>query len=890
MKNNFLGLLGLMILISLFGCDPDSDKDGFPASEDCDDTDAAIGIGVGVQYFDGDGDGFGLLDASVEDCVLLNEYAVRAGDCDDANANVHPDALELCDRVDTNCDGEVPLDEIDGDGDSFVSCCRDAADEAYPGVSYCFEPWAQRSRIEADHESVTLVNGGGDCDDTNADMNRGRLAIDNDCDNVDNDCSGIPDDDIDHDGDGFVSVNACDPGVDCDDTESLVYPGASETLFPSALTYLELRGPGAIYCWDSDGDGFQGDYLGLCLEVSPFDICADQPIVDDPDCNDESTIFYPGADEICDGRDNDCDGEVDENSIDAPEWFADTDGDGFGDLNNSVFLCEVPEGYLDDTQDCDDSLAEVNPNAVEICEDSVDNDCNGVVDVDAVDVEWFADVDGDGFGDASVSAMDCTQPADFVLDSTDCNDESDIAFPDNPTGEVCDDSIDNDCDGTSNSCALSGFGAVDSFSTSNVLGDNNDDRLGSSVALGDVNGDQIDDFVVGIPNDDSFGSNSGKVVIFFGDTSGTLSTTQADSIITSEVAGSKAGTELLVCDLNSDGQPDLAIGAPGANTNTGMVFVLYGPIAGVISLETADVKLFGETSGDNAGRTLACGDLEGTGGQNLVVGAYGSNSLTGTAYVLPGSMTGEIDLATTGNKLFGETPGDFASLSLAVGDLNNDLIDDLVVGAYGNNSGTGVVYVLIGPISGNINLEDADYILIGEILGDNAGASVCISEDLTGAGVPTLAIGAPGYSGLGVEIGQVYLLSYTDIASGAGLVTAIKITGVGTESRIGTALEVGDLDGDGQNDLVVGANLDDGNGNNSGSFFVFHGLITVDTIISSADAAYYGESSGDQFASKLSVGDHNNDDKADIASGSPQNDDGAPSAGATYIILGTGMQ
>ncbi len=103
---------------------------------------------------------------------------------------------------------------------------------------------------------------------------------------------------------------------------------------------------------DSDGDG----------------------IPDDEDCAPEDESIHPGAEEYCDGIDNDCDGEVDEEPVDGSTWYADADGDGFGDAENTVVACELPEGFLEDASDCDDGNAWTFPGATEIC-DGVQNDC-----------------------------------------------------------------------------------------------------------------------------------------------------------------------------------------------------------------------------------------------------------------------------------------------------------------------------------------------------------------------------------------------------------------------------------------------------------------------------------------------------------------------------------
>ena len=120
------------------------------------------------------------------------------------------------------------------------------------------------------------------------------------------------------------------------------------------------------------------------------------------DCDDADATVNPLATEVCDEVDNDCDGEIDEGV--GTEWFADADGDGFGDAEAAVVACEAPSAHVEDATDCDDAVAEVSPAADEVC-DEVDNNCDGEIDEDtALDaLTFYADTDADGFGDADSS-------------------------------------------------------------------------------------------------------------------------------------------------------------------------------------------------------------------------------------------------------------------------------------------------------------------------------------------------------------------------------------------------------------------------------------------------------------------------------------------------------
>ena len=219
----------------------------------------------------------------------------------------------------------------------------------------------------------------------------------------------------DGDGDGFgddaLSVEACEApegyaaqGGDCEDGDAAYFPGAAETDCADPNDY---NCDGSTGFADADGDGFPA--------------CED--------CDDGAAEANPDAAEICDGLDNDCDEVTDEDdAIDAPSWYADSDGDGFGDADFPTTACAEPEGYASASGDCDDGAAEVNPDAQEVC-DALDNDCDEAID-DAdpsVDLSGgattYADTDGDGYGDASAPTLACAAPAGDVANSTDCDDD-----------------------------------------------------------------------------------------------------------------------------------------------------------------------------------------------------------------------------------------------------------------------------------------------------------------------------------------------------------------------------------------------------------------------------------------------------------------------------------
>jgi hypothetical protein len=164
------------------------------------------------------------------------------------------------------------------------------------------------------------------------------------------------------------------------------------------------------------------------------------------DCNDQNAAVNPGAAELCDALDNNCDGQADE-GLPQLTYFADIDNDGFGDAATSEQSCSdtPPAGYVGNNTDCNDSNLLVNPNAGEVC-DGIDNNCNDLTD-DGLDLNTFyLDADNDGFGDAGVSFDTCAgiAPNGYVDNADDCND-NDLNIQPN-AAETCDD-LDNNCNG-----------------------------------------------------------------------------------------------------------------------------------------------------------------------------------------------------------------------------------------------------------------------------------------------------------------------------------------------------------------------------------------------------------------------------------------------------------
>ncbi len=174
-------------------------------------------------------------------------------------------------------------------------------------------------------------DGDEDCDDANADVNPAAVEL---CNAVDDDCDGVIDDD----------------------------PADEVTSWA-----------------DADADGF-GDPDSASADCVP---AADR-VLDSTDCDDARDDVHPGADELCDDVDHDCDGALQEGAVDPVPWYADLDGDTFGDPASTTDACDAPADHVEDDSDCDDTNADVHPEADEVACNALDDDCDGTTDVNSV--------------------------------------------------------------------------------------------------------------------------------------------------------------------------------------------------------------------------------------------------------------------------------------------------------------------------------------------------------------------------------------------------------------------------------------------------------------------------------------------------------------------------
>lgn len=616
-----------------------------------------------------------------------------------------------------------------------------------------------------------------------------------------------------------------------------------------------LGGPTETNCnlqvWftDADGDGY-GD------PNAPFEACTlpSGYVANDADCDDSDPTRNPQT-----------------------VWYLDADGDGYGAPDATAASCEPLEGYTRNAQDCDDTRAAVNPDATEDCDTAADDNCDG--DTDAEDalncLDWYLDADGDGYGDID-TVCTCEEPEGTVAAGGDCDDTDPAVSPDGT--EVCNDGIDNDCDGTAGECGLSGAITVEDDAQGVLTGVDRNDYTGLSLSVGDdLLGDGQVTLVISNTREDHATTDEGSVYLHSGVVSGEVSLEDAVRLDGSKEAG-WFGYSSASADWDGDGHDDLIVGAP--IYENGAAYWFAGPVTDGLRDVDAELSISGESTGDRLGWTMAAvGDTNGDGIADFLVGAYGSDvagSTAGAAYLYQGATS-----ITEGHRFLGDVAGDRAGFAVAAaGDVDGDGLQDLMITADRADTSVvdaGKVYVLLGPATGVSTLEDADWVLSGSLENDFLGESLASAGDVNNDGLDEILVGAPARS-------AAFLIGWR----GGGSEQALDVTDAivqGSSNEMGAAiLPVGDVDGDGFIDMAFGAPAADV----GGETWLMYGPLTGLNAV--PDARFTTDGADATLGYSLAApGDVNGDGRPDLYIGAPNSSWAEQNAGGVWLLLGSGL-
>lgn len=503
--------------------------------------------------------------------------------------------------------------------------------------------------------------------------------------------------------------------------------------------------------------------LGCVPDIAPNDHASNPDhdfdgdgFVEDPtaerggDCDDRDASAWPGAPETCDGTDEDCDGEVDENATDVAEHYRDQDRDGYGTPDSTLSSCQVGDGYAANSEDCDDQDASVNPDALEICEDRVDNDCDGLDHCQLDD--GLVLITGDREDDHAGHAI--ARGADLNDDGVD---DLLIGAPENDGG--------SSLNTTNNGALYVIYGPITADQELSVEDADHSflgvelGRAGASIAVvGDVDAGGLVDILVGSPGPGS-STDTARVHLVLGEELGPVyrlndHTTWTALITNVEGAGAVVDGG---CDVDGDGLPEMLVGSEPSLTELGQAWLIWGNealLAGSASLNSRGVQLVGSQGGDKAGSAVqALGDVDGDGLDDFAIGAqrWGVEE-TGAVFLvssidIAGYRGGDAFYLDNAIIVAGDTPGARWGGAISPGaDVNGDGLEDFFVGAPGYDSGeddgeVGAVNLIIGRSGGGGDVGN-DTLLTGVGEGQSFGAALDL-DDFNGDGVVDLITGAP---------------------------------------------------------------------------------------------------------------------------------------------------
>jgi hypothetical protein len=461
----------------------------------------------------------------------------------------------------------------------------------------------------------------------------------------------------------------------------------------------------------------------------------------------------------------------------------------------------------------------------------------------------------------------------------DCDDQDASIHPGAP--EVCGDGVDQDCDG-----ADAGYrsGTVKTGEAELLVYGGDYDRLGNSAAVVQgLAGTGTLRALVG-----AYADGNGSVLLLDGSEVGELSASSVSRVVGASDDSAFGRDISSAGDADDDGSVDLLVGALWTEGRAGRVTLVRGPLSLGYAVTEADTSWLGEAEDDFLGTGVSGGgDVNGDGLDDLLLGAAGADTSelqAGRAYLLLGPNDHGRPLSEADAVVEGVESAGYVGYDLGLGsDINEDGYHDLAIGApYADEEGR--LYVFLGPVSGTQLATEADTIVRGDGQNANLGWAVRTPGDLNRDGVGDLLVGAPGTWGTQRGQGAVGVL-YGPLSGGSHSLDGLghRLVGEKKDGSAGHAMDVvGDVDGDGWLDLLVGAPTAY-QGGIAGQAALFHGPITADRGFADAALLIEGEGS-DQVGSAVSGGDLDSDGSVELVLGAYTNGLGGVQAGGVYVL------